>query len=270
MSINHQQQSQQLCIGLVLLLEAAEYERRMSMNTITPPVSTNKKRNIASPSPPPAPKKLKKTINSKQPVVSYDSQSPMKRTKLNFATAADGSHRHPLSTIYIEKTPTRCVGGSSHRELEETHADADGDRIMSSASATRRVNDEAQRQEVSAAVSTRSTRDDINKKSFILYDKDDDQRINAAHNLIRRDIWEGFVVDTAIKEADTKEEILNSSSKARYSVGRLARYDGTVGFRCRFCKQVPLDQRAYRSAVYHRSIECIYSANLRFQRDHIM
>ena len=260
MSINHQQeQSQQLCIGLVLLLEAAEYERRM--NTITPPVSTSKKRNIASPLPPPAPKKLKKTINSKQPVVSYNSPSPMKRTKLNFATAADGSHRHPLSTIHIEKIATRCVGGSSHRELEETHAD--GDRIMSSG----RINDETQRQEVSAAV---STRDDINRKSFILYDKDDDERINAAHNLIRRDIWEGFVVDTAIKEAGTKEDILNSSSKARYSAGRLARYDGTVGFRCRFCKHVPLDQRAYRSAVYPRSIECIYSANLRFQRDHIM
>ena len=52
-------------------------------------------------------------------------------------------------------------------------------------------------------------------------------------------------------------------------MGRIARYDGTVGLRCRFCKHVPLDERAPRSAVYPRCLEKIYSANLRFQRDHI-
>mmetsp|Transcript_12479 Transcript_12479/g.20190 ORF Transcript_12479/g.20190 Transcript_12479/m.20190 type:complete len:114 (-) Transcript_12479:270-611(-) len=51
--------------------------------------------------------------------------------------------------------------------------------------------------------------------------------------------------------------------------GRLARYDGTIGFRCRFCKNVPLNQRAEKSAVYPRSLERIYLANFRFQRDHI-
>ena len=40
----------------------------------------------------------------------------------------------------------------------------------------------------------------VNKESFILHDKDDDKYINPVHSLIRRDIWEGFVVDS-IKDA---------------------------------------------------------------------
>ena len=34
------------------------------------------------------------------------------------------------------------------------------------------------------------------KKTFVLYDKDDDKLINAVHNIVPRDIWEGFVINT--------------------------------------------------------------------------
>ena len=74
-------------------------------------------------------------------------------------------------------------------------------------------------------------------------------------------IWEGFVVDTS-------KDVLDEDASARCT-GRLARYDGTVGLRCRFCKRVPRAQRAEKDAVYPRSLERIYLANIRFQRDHI-
>ena len=95
----------------------------------------------------------------------------------------------------------------------------------------------------------------VNKESFILHDKDDDEYINPVHSLIRRDIWEGFVVDSfkdaaSVSSKDTPYYMTNNS--------RVARYNGTIGFRCRFCKHVPLHQRAPRSAVYPRSIERIY------------
>ena len=105
-------------------------------------------------------------------------------------------------------------------------------------------------------------------QSFVLYGKDDDKHINALHNVVRRDIWEGFVVDTSndvLAENNQDGELFSTARR----VGRLARYDGTIGFRCRFCKHAPLAQRAEKSAVYPRSLERIYLANIRFQGDHI-
>ena len=87
------------------------------------------------------------------------------------------------------------------------------------------------------------------EQPFILYDKDDDKHINAIHNIVRRDIWEGFVVDTGAVTEDNARR-----------TGRLARYDGTIGFHCRFCKNVPVAQRAQKSSVYPRSLERIYLA----------
>ncbi|KAL7526747.1 hypothetical protein ACHAXR_001632 [Thalassiosira sp. AJA248-18] len=98
-------------------------------------------------------------------------------------------------------------------------------------------------------------------KIFVLYDKDDEKHINAIHNIVRRDIWEGFVVDTS-------KDLVNKDSSVRRS-GRLARYDGTIGLRRRYCKDAPFAQRAEKSAVYPRSLERIYLANIRFQRDHV-
>ena len=100
-------------------------------------------------------------------------------------------------------------------------------------------------------------------KTFILYDKDDDKHINALHNIIRRDIWEGFVVDTS------KELSLDDNQSSARRTGRIARYEGTIGFRCRFCKNAPLNERAEKSAVYPRCLERIYISNIRFQRDHM-
>ncbi len=114
------------------------------------------------------------------------------------------------------------------------------------------------------AVKTVSKGDDA--RAIELYDNEDDHHINAIHNIVRRDIWEGFVVDAS--DTLTVCDDLDGKSDAR-RCGRLARYDGTVGFRCRFCKNEPPSQRADRSAVYPRSLERIYHANIRFQRDHI-
>ncbi|KAL7524537.1 hypothetical protein ACHAXR_000616, partial [Thalassiosira sp. AJA248-18] len=85
--------------------------------------------------------------------------------------------------------------------------------------------------------------------------------VNAVHDIVRRDIWEDLIVGTS-------KDVINEGSNARLS-GRLARYIGTVGFRCRFCMHPPLAQRAKKSAVYPRSLERIHPANIRFQRDHV-
>ena len=153
---------------------------------------------------------------------------------------------------------SKCSVGSSHRVWECT------DEIAMAATSSRRF-------ELLPVIQDTDKKQQDNKESFILHDKDDDEYINPVHSLIRRDIWEGFVVDS-FKDAATvssKDTQLSTKTNVTTNIGRVARYNGTIGFRCRFCKHVPLHQRAPRSAVYPRSIERIYSAHLRFQRDHI-
>ena len=60
----------------------------------------------------------------------------------------------------------------------------------------------------------------------------------------------------------------NMPSNAKHT-GQLARYDGTIGFRCRFFKKAPLAQRAEKSAGYPHSLQKTSIANIRFQREHI-
>ena len=156
---------------------------------------------------------------------------------------------------------SKCPVGSSHRVWECT------DEIAMAATSSRRF-------QSLTTEDTEEKKQQVNKEeSFILHDKHDDEYINPVHSLIRRDIWEGFVVDAMKDAAAVSSKDTQLSMKADVDVttniGRVARYNGTVGFRCRFCKHVPLHQRAPRSAVYPRSIERIYSAALRFQRDHI-
>ena len=143
--------------------------------------------------------------------------------------------------------------GSSHRVWECT------DEIAMAATSSRHF-------QSLPVIQDTEVKQQVNKESFILHDKDDDEYINPVHSLIRRDIWEGFVVDSfkdaaSVSSKDTPYYMTNNS--------RVARYNGTIGFRCRFCKHFPLHQRAPRSAVYPRSLERIYSGYLRFQRDHI-
>ena len=99
------------------------------------------------------------------------------------------------------------------------------------------------------------------EESFTLYHPDDDKYINELHTIIRRDIWEGFVVDDGEDGADSAGQ--NGGN------GRLSCYVGTVGFRCRWCRDVDPSLRAEKSAVYPRELERIYHANIRFQRDHV-
>jgi len=147
--------------------------------------------------------------------------------------------------------------GSSHRVWECT------DEIALAATSSRRF------ESLPVIEDTEEKKQQVNKNSFILHDKDDDKYINPVHSLIRRDIWEGFVVDSFKDAAAVSSKDTRMKTDVTTNIGRVARYNGTIGFRCRFCKHVPLHQRAPRSAVYPRTLERIYSANIRFQRDHI-
>ena len=107
--------------------------------------------------------------------------------------------------------------------------------------------------------------------TFILHTNSDEEHVNAVHRIVRRDIWEGFVVGTnntiTTTTLDSKSSGVVDDNRSN---SRLERYSGTIGFRCRFCKFAPPSDRAEKSAVYPRSLERIYLSNIRFQRDHIM
>ena len=223
-----------------------------------------KKRGLLSSHPPPAPTKQRNVQVAK---VSYTATGPpKKRFKIDTTTVCKSSinttDKYDIKLRLINKF-SKCPVGSSHRVWECT------DEIVMAATSSRRFESLSVIQDtnvnVKQQVKSVSFQQD-NKQSFILHDKDDDKYINPVHSLTRRDIWEGFVVDSfkdaaAVSSKDTPYYMTNNS--------RVARYNGTVGFRCRFCKHVSLHQRAPRSAVYPRSLERIYNAHLRFQRDHI-
>ncbi|KAL7523762.1 hypothetical protein ACHAXR_001479 [Thalassiosira sp. AJA248-18] len=216
---------------------------------ITPPC--NRKRNIETSSPPSPPAK---PVYSKP---AHYSLPPRKRIKFGFGVSQNqmrigtNSRYSPSKIIKLSpiKKSSKCSGGSAHRVWEHTDESARCFNSWNSVQAAK------EQQGVDVKVSRGVD------KTFVLYDKDDDKYINAVHNIVRRDIWEAFVVDT-------NKDLVSNDSSARRS-GRLARYDGTVGLRCRYCKDAPFAQRAEKSAVYPRSLERIYLANIRFQRDHI-
>lgn len=106
--------------------------------------------------------------------------------------------------------------------------------------------------------------------TFILHTNSDEEHVNAVHRIVRRDIWEGFVVGTNNTITTTLDSKSSGVVDDNRSNSRLERYSGTIGFRCRFCKFAPPSDRAEKSAVYPRSLERIYLSNIRFQRDHIM
>lgn len=262
--------------GFSLLLEAVEYHE-LSMNT-SPPLCHHEKGGVVSNPTPSC--TLAPTKQSQYVKVSYtytNAGPPKKRFKMigieedtmNYGTQS----RYNLSTTNITKssffkTPSNCPAGSSHREWESV------DECVTAATSYHRLelvpsSSSTQVNKKQHMNTTSPHQHQQDTKTFILYDEGDDKYINSVHNIIRRDIWEGFVVgdDDTVKDSDTITS-QNQDMPAK-SIGRLARYQGTVGFRCRFCKHVPLGQRAENSAVYPRSIENIYTANLRFQRHHI-
>jgi hypothetical protein len=234
-SSNHQPN---FCYGLVMLLEAAEHYNK---NIATPPCnkmsggivitssfsSPSKSKIVYSPSPP------KKRYLKKYSPFGAGKLSPVKKLRnLNYGGSGSPSAWKRLEFGSVLHLNTMTITNEPEKD---------------------------------AAKTTVSKGDDA--RAILLYDNEDDHHINAIHNIVRRDIWEGFVVDAS----DTTLTVCDDSdgkSDAR-RCGRLARYDGTVGFRCRFCKNEPPSQRADRSAVYPRSLERIYHANIRFQRDHI-
>ena len=114
----------------------------------------------------------------------------------------------------------------------------------------------------SSSSSSSSSSNIADSSTFTLYDPSDVQHINAVHSIVRRDIWEGFVVGRG-------ENKLEKSEDNQRKFGRLTRYEGTIGFRCRFCKNAPVLDRADKACVYPRTLERIYLANIRFQRDHV-
>jgi len=236
---------------LGLLLTAAKY---MDTSINTP----LKKRGLLTFHLPPAPTKQRSVQVAK---VSYTTTGPpKKRFKIDTTTVCKPSiNITDKHDIKLRHKFSKCPVGSSHRVWECT------DEIAMAATSSRRF------QSLPAIQDTnmKQNKQQDDKQSFILHDKDDDKYINPVHSLIRRDIWEGFVVDSFKDAAAVSSKDTRMKTDVTTIIGRVARYNGTIGFRCRFCKHVPLHQRAPRSAVYPRSLERIYSASLRFQRDHI-
>jgi hypothetical protein len=257
---NHHQPD--FCFGLVMLLEAAEHYNK---NMATPPIHHTKSRGggivitsslsptrssskiVYSPSPP------KKRFMKRYSPLGVAKLSPVKRSS-NLIYVGSGSSSPCSAWKRLDfGSSTLCLNSitvTNEPKLQEAEAEI----------------------KPVVPVPVLASRDNAN--AIVLYNTEDDQHINAIHNIVRRDIWEGFVVDasdaTALMCRDDVAAAADGgcSSDARRT-GRLARYDGTVGFRCRFCKNEPPSQRAERSAVYPRSLERIYHANIRFQRDHI-
>ncbi|KAL7554110.1 hypothetical protein ACHAWF_017501 [Thalassiosira exigua] len=266
----------ELCFGLVLLLEAAEYH---NANMVTPPSDKNradtprvmKPKRKLDPILSDLPRPTKLTYKPKP-----SSLPPKKRIKIDSNGTWDctwlDSARSPLrpiqfSPIKRSKKSHKCSGGSGHRVWEQSYDVAGALKRRFDAFAL--IEASEQKENVPELIEC-PKKDDVpaaneDIETFVLYDKNDDEHINALHNVVRRDIWEGFVVD-ASKELQAEEE--NDERAARRS-GRLARYEGTIGFRCRFCKHASPGKRAERAAVYPRSLERIYLANIRFQREHV-
>ena len=93
-------------------------------------------------------------------------------------------------------------------------------------------------------------------ETFSLYTDIDKLHLNDVHILIRQEILEGYVV--SIKH--------DRNSRPCH----IHRYANTVGFRCKWCKHISLNDRSELASVYPRTIGCIYSSVVRFQRHHIM
>ena len=95
-------------------------------------------------------------------------------------------------------------------------------------------------------------------ETFSLYTDIDKLHLNDVHILIRQDILEGYVV--------TVNPFDRNSRRNR----QIQKYANTVGFRCKWCKHISLNDRSELASVYPRTIGCIYSSVVRFQRHHIM
>lgn len=95
-------------------------------------------------------------------------------------------------------------------------------------------------------------------ETFSLYTDIDKLHLNDVHILIRKDILEGYVV--------TVNPFDRNSRRNR----QIQKYANTVGFRCKWCKHISLNDRSELASVYPRTIGCIYSSVVRFQRHHIM
>ena len=94
-------------------------------------------------------------------------------------------------------------------------------------------------------------------ETFSLYTDTDKLYLNDVHILIRQAILEGYVVD-----------IRHDSNSKRDR--RIQRYANTVGFRCKWCKHITINDRSELASVYPRTNGCIYRSVIRFQRQHIM
>jgi len=98
-----------------------------------------------------------------------------------------------------------------------------------------------------------------------LADKDDEKNTHPSHAIIRRDILEAFANVAPKLKGDEGGVPIRSKRK----LTRQQRYVGFVGFRCRYCKDKPINKRADLAAIFPESISGIYRANIRFQSKHI-
>jgi hypothetical protein len=225
---NNNKLSSDYYYGFGLLLEAVEYHE-LSMNT-SPPLCHHEKGGVVSNPTPSC--TLAPTKQSQYVKVSYtytNAGPPKKRFKMisieedtvNYGTQP----RYNLSTTNITKssffkTPSNCPAGSSHRVWEGvdecvTAATSYHRLELVPSSSSTQVN---KKQHMNSTTPPRQQ----DTKTFILYDEGDDKYINSVHNIIRRDIWEGFVVgdDDTVKDFGTITS-QNQDMPAK-SIGRLA------------------------------------------------
>ena len=112
---------------------------------------------------------------------------------------------------------------------------------------------------------TTATQDIPNVSYPSLADKDDEKNTHPTHAIIRRDILEAFTtVAPKFKEDEGGVPI-----RSKRKLTRQQRYVGFVGFRCRYCKDKPINKQANLAAIFPESISGIYRANIRFQSKHI-
>ena len=95
---------------------------------------------------------------------------------------------------------------------------------------------------------------DIGDKTFTFHDRDNNDETNQLHDFVCREIMEGFFVSASVS----------------ISSPRLKKFSNTIGFRCKWCKDVGPEDRAERASVHPSSIKGIYRSILRFQKAHIL
>lgn len=143
-------------------------------------------------------------------------------------------HQQEVTQAFMAAQTLLELSNANNEATESSSSDEDDTQSRDSSISDVESSDDASYDEI----------DDSPAGLMTLYDPADEGRISDIHNVFRRDIYEGFIVPSGV------------------------RYAGTVAFRCRYCKHLPIESRAAQSWVFPRTIEQMYRAHIRFNREH--